>query len=415
MSIVELIVALTLFSVLVGSLVGLIATGLSVARNNKNRSVAAHLASQQMDSLRQGSFASLTIGQTSKPTTVNSVVYTLKTDIEWVANTATSSACDSAAGSPKVLRVSVAVTWSNMRGTAPVRSDTEITPPMGSYDPNNGHVAVRVRDRAADPLGAVPVRIIGPAVDRTQTTLDGSGCAFFGFLPPGTYSVTLGTPGWVDRQSSAVPTQSVGVTAESISSVAFDYDKAATISATLAGVHGGIPANAATITVGNTALIPSGAKSITGVGTVRTLGSLFPFASGFEMWTGSCADADPAGTNTSGTRFWSSAARDPGISVDPGATTNATVNMATVRLDFTRETLGAPITVQAVHAPDGRCAGGETLTLNVFSGIAGTQLVALPYGTWTIKALGAVPIGAWDVVVLDPSLDQIFDARVRIP
>ena len=52
-SIIELIVSLTIFSLVVGSLVALIATGLSVARNNKDRSVGAHLASQEMDAIRQ--------------------------------------------------------------------------------------------------------------------------------------------------------------------------------------------------------------------------------------------------------------------------------------------------------------------------------------------------------------------------
>ena len=71
MSIVELLVSLTLFSLVVGSLVTLIATGLQVARSNKDRSVAAHLASQEMDALRQQPFGSMTIGQTSHTTSVN--------------------------------------------------------------------------------------------------------------------------------------------------------------------------------------------------------------------------------------------------------------------------------------------------------------------------------------------------------
>ncbi len=252
-----------------------------------------------------------------------------------MANTATSNACDSASGSPRVVRATVTVTWPDMRNTEPVRTATEITPPVGSYDPTNGHIAVRVRDRSAAPLGGVPVRVTGPGVDSSQTTLDDSGCAFFGFLPPGSYRVTLGTPGWVDRQSDAVPTQTVGVSAESISSVAFDYDRAATITATLAGTHGGTPANAAPVTVANTALLPAGTKSITGAGTVRSLTSLFPFASGLQAWTGICADADPEGIDAGNSRIWPGANRDPAISVDPGSTTTATVAMATVDLKFT--------------------------------------------------------------------------------
>ena len=300
-----------------------------------------------------------------------------------------------------------------MHNVRPVTTDTEITPPVGSYDPTNGHIAVRVRDRTAAPLGSVPVRVTGPGVDLTQNTLDDSGCAFFGFLPPGSYRVTLGTPGWVDRQSDADPSQTVGVTAENISSVAFDYDRAATIAATLAGVHAGTPANGVPVTVANTALLPAGTKVVSGTGTVRSLTSLFPFASGLQAWTGMSADADPEGADASGTPFWPGASRDPAISVDPGATTTASVAMATVNLRFTRASAGSPVTIQAVHAADNGCGSGETLTLAVFPG-DGAQLVALPWGTWTFQAVGATAVTSWSRVALDPNLDQVFDASVQI-
>ncbi len=413
-SVVELIVSLTLFAVLVGSLVTIIATGLSVARNNKDRSVAAHLASQEMDAIRQESFSSLTIGQSARTTRVNQVPYRVKTDLEWVANSATTNACDSTGSSPRVLRASVTVTWPNMRGVEPVKTSTEITPPVSSYDPDSGHIAVRVRDRAGAPLGGVPVRVTGIGTDTTQTTVDESGCAFFGFLAPGTYAVTLGTPGWVDRQSDAVPSQSVGVREGAITSTAFDYDEGASVDLSLEGIHGGTVANAVPVVVANTGLLPAGVKSIAGVGVRRTLSSLFPFADGFQMWAGGCADADPEGQDDAGSRIWPGGTRDPAVTVEPGGTATATVTMPTLHVEFERPATGAAVSVVAIHDPDSSCGSGETLVLGTFTGTSGDMLVALPFGTWTVQAVGESPESTWDTVTLDPSDGSVVDARVRL-
>ncbi len=407
--------SLTIFSLLVGTLVALIASGLNVARNNKDRSVAAHLASQKMDEIRQLSFSRITIGQTTSNASVGGVPYKLVTDTEWVANGATSNSCDSTGSSPRVLRVSVTATWPNMRGTDPVTTATEIAPPVGSYDPDNGHIAVRVRDRNATSLGGVPVRIIGPGVDRTQTTLNGSGCAFFGFVPPGTYSVTLGTPGWVDRQSNAVPTQNVGVTAGNVTAVAFDYDEAAEIRLTLSGDSGGVPANAVSIKLANTGLLPAGDKEFPGAGLVRTLASLFPFSDGYTAWAGECADADPEGVDSSGTRYWPGAFRDNAITVDPGGSTAADVHLRTVRLEIERSRNVNPVTLIAVHAPDGSCSSGSTLTVGSTSGRSDTQLVALPYGRWSLEAAGETPTSAWESVDLDPTDGSVKTVKIEFP
>lgn len=301
-----------------------------------------------------------------------------------------------------------------MHNTQPVETSTEISPPVGSYDPDNGHIAVRVRDGNSASLGGVPVRVTGSSVDRTQTTIDGSGCAFFGFLPPGTYSVTLGTTGWVDRQGDAVPTQSVGATAATITSVAFDYDQAATIALALSGSRGGLPANAVPITLANTGLLPAGFKTVTGNGITRTLSNLFPFSDGYQILGGDCADADPEGVDSSGRRFWPSASRDDGVDVTGGATTASTLTMHTLQIAFARDTVGSTLTVVAVHAADNGCGSGSTLTVASFTADGTSQLVALPYGTWSIQVLGATPHDSWPTAVMNPTNSGLQTVNVRI-
>ena len=76
-----------------------------------------------------------------------------------------------------------------MRGVTPAESSTILSPPVGSYDPNNGHIAVKVLGSDATPLGGVPVTVTASGFNRNLTTTS-DGCAFFAFVPPASYTVT---------------------------------------------------------------------------------------------------------------------------------------------------------------------------------------------------------------------------------
>ncbi|MBM3675762.1 MAG: type II secretion system protein [Actinobacteria bacterium] len=407
LTLLELIVALSIFAILAGGITLLVDSGLSLARNNRNRSIAAHLASQEMDAVRRSDFTTLPIGMTTSTVSVDGVGYTVNRNAEWVDNTSTSAACDSASSVPQVLRISVNVSWPDMRGIPPARSATMLSPPVGSYDPNSGHVAVQVRDRDAAPLGGVPVRVQGGTVDTTITTTDEfgarPGCAFFAFLPAGTYTVTLGLTGYVDRQGMASPSQTAGVSVGQVSSVAFDYDAAATLQLAITGEAGGSPVTDLPLNLANTALLPTGVRSDSGTGLARTIGDLFPFADGYQVWAGSCADADPEGQDSGGTAYWPGAVRATAFSTTPGGTTAGDVVLPTIEISFSELGLpGGSDDVIAVHASDAGCSAGETWTVATFTDPSGVALASLPYGTWELQVPGHSPSGSWPTVVVSP-------------
>ena len=208
---IELVVAISVFAILAWGLALTIEGGLNLARNNRNRSVAANLASQEMDDVRSASFTSLPLGQVDRSQAVDGVPYTVRRESEWVDNASTTGPCDSTNGTPRVLRVTVSVFWGDMRGVTPAQSSTILSPPVGSYDPNNGHIAVKVLGSDATPLGGVPVTVTASGFNRNLTTTS-DGCAFFAFVPPASYTVTLGAVGYVDRQGRPSPSQVTGVT-----------------------------------------------------------------------------------------------------------------------------------------------------------------------------------------------------------
>jgi hypothetical protein len=200
-----------------------------------------------------------------------------------------------------------------------------------------------------------------------------------------------------------------------VASVAFDYDRASALTLTLVGKFGGTAVTAMPVTLGNTSFLPSARKVFTGTGTPRTLGNLFPSNDGYDAWGGDCADADPEGKNASGTPYWGSAARADPFEVAPAATTTGTVTVGTLQVNFNQSgTADGTDTIVAVHATDPICASGETITLTTFSSNTGTALIALPYGTWTIKAQGKNPVGSWPVVVVNPTAGSLVSANVNI-
>jgi prepilin-type N-terminal cleavage/methylation domain-containing protein len=394
-SLVELMVALTVFALVFAAVSLGIGRALEVSRSNRNRSAGAYLAARQLEEVRSKAFDQVALGRTtcvySSPgpgCTVPSP-YTVTQDVEWASPGSTTSSCNVPTGSGAALaykRVTVTVTWDDMGGVAPVTSQTLLTPPSGTFDPNDGHVLVQVFDRNAAPLAGQTVVLSGPETASQPTTSDG--CVFFAYLDPGSYTVSLNTTGYVGRQGDQPATQTVAVTATQISTLVFDYDRAATLGIGLTTPTGpptaAVPSPIA-LTVANSNLTvgtKSFSEASTGSGATRTVTPLFPYTSGYEVWAGDCADADPA--------TYSGGSRGPALASNPGGTSTGSRALDAVDVIVRRTSatgaLEPSATVSGIHAAGTGCTAGETLTSATLTNSSGQLRLALPYGTWTIRA-----------------------------
>jgi type II secretory pathway pseudopilin PulG len=417
-SVVELLVAVTVFALVFAAVSIGIGRALEVNRGNRNRSAAAYLAARQLEEVRAKTFSSVALGRTTCVYTTTScnlpAPYTVVQDVAWASPGSTSTTCDVPATSGSSLaykRVTVTVTWPDMGGVAPVTSQTLLTPPGGTYDPNDGHILIQAFDRDALPLAGRTVSITGPQSASQTTSSDG--CAFFAYLDPGTYTATFNISGFVDRQGNQPATQSVGVTASQITKVQFDYDQAATLSVGLVAPSGAvIPTGTYGIamTVANSNLTvgyKSFQQSATGSGVTRTISPLFPYASGYQVWAGDCADADPAA--------WTGGSRGTVLASNPAGTTSGSANLDAVDVVVKRSGVAVSgASIQATHAAGTGCTSGETLTTTTTTDSAGKLRLALPYGTWAIKATSGSRTMTGSVT-LDPVSTTIPTLNVVLP
>lgn len=405
---IEMAVAILLFAVLIGAVMTTQSSTMNLIRSDRHRSVAANLAAQEMDTIRSMDFTMIPLGLTVTEQDVDGIVYTIRHEVEWVTEGASTGACDAPPGErPAYLRVNIGVSWPTMRGVQPVESHTILTPPVGAYDPNSGNIGVKVLDR--DGLGqeGIPVSITGPRNASQMTNSDG--CAFFAFIPPGDYTVGVSSAGYVDLQGVAAPSQPAAVVVGATTSVSFQYDRAATLELTMRGAVLGSPApSTLSVNLYNTHLLPDGSKVVTGSGNPRTVTDLFPYADGYEVWIGDCAEGDPAGY-PGGSRL--------AVGTDPGTTVPATVALPEIRVTV-RQDLGGgvfvPVPDQPVQAVG--CGGADDFPVGQ-TDANGEVVFALPYGTWNVSVAsgllysGSVPLapgpdpgdgdGAWpyDIVV----------------
>lgn len=432
-TIIEVTLAVVLLAVIMGAVAAVLASMIRHGQSSTSRTVASSLVGEEIAKVRQSArtnFGALPQGQVVSTTTLDGVPYTVTRDSQFVAESSTEDVCSSTGSVSAVafLRIKVLVAWPGMqRGESPAHAETLIAPPPGGLYSDKGHLAVTARTAAGAGSSGVPVSIFRGAtlVSRIATTTDG--CAFFAYLDPGTYTVSVDRSGYVDGQNRAVATSTAVVSAGTKTSADFDYDRGATISGDLADATGGAsPTPVGTgMTIANPALTPGGTQAFAASGTSRSRSiAVFPYSDGYRLWGGSCADADPGIANRPGP-----------VGVQAGRTTSsAPIGLAAQPVQVVilpaDERLPAfprgPVrnaAIQLVHAPMSGCPAGETLTYDAtaLTDLTGTVRLAMPLGTWTVQVINTGAGGpyrpsgaAWPTVTLTGSLADPARASVVV-
>ncbi len=396
-TLIEVVVAMVVFAVVMTGFLYVVAAGLSATRDTRARVVAANLASQQIDLVRAAANVfDVTHDNYSYTTSLNGDTFHVDVSAPWHSTSGDTASCEAGAatGSLSYKKVTVTVTWDNMRdGAQPVYSDTSLTPSTKINDPNLGTILVGVVDAAGTGVSGATVSLT-PANGIAAVTTDSDGCAYLLKVPADTYTVSVSKSGYINEQQIATPkAATVEVTGGSSSRLSFAYDRAITLNATYtwSGVTGtvNLPTNLTTTflsTYGNHRVATTTAANPKSF-------SLYPISSGYSVVAGayvetpespstSCLAPDPGQWEETPTLVGHRA--DP-VAGTPGSTVAASVPMGVVRFSSANGT-GNYLTAVYVGggAGDPGCPAGMTYRFsNVISSSNGAT-VALPFGTWKL-------------------------------
>lgn len=174
-TLVEIIVAVGIFSVIIGSLYSLFASGIELVRDNQARVTALAVANQQIEIIKnlpyddigtEGGVPDGTLEQTQTITS-NNIPFTVHTDIRFVDDSYDNlTPTDLLAVDYK--RVEITVTWPNMSSNTPVNLVTSIVPNGIETDEGGGTLWVEVFDPSLEtvqPVSGATVTITATATN----------------------------------------------------------------------------------------------------------------------------------------------------------------------------------------------------------------------------------------------------------
>jgi hypothetical protein len=380
-------------ALLLGIATTAILTGLDGAqetgRKNKNRSVAATLAQQDIERLRAMPVSALTSFHQTRGVDVNGVGYTVKSDTDWVSDSTGVISCSDETKQADYLKVTSTVSSPASAAQAVVES-TLLAPAAGT-----GAVVVQLTNRDGVVRPSTTVALSGATFSATQQT-NALGCAIFGAVPSGNYTARAPT-GLVSWASVNPATSAVTVATGKTSVVQMELESPASLRATFVKPNGAPASPTATWGVISAAhgKLPGGQKVFTGAaGTSLIAGGLFPHRDGYGVYAGGCKANNPIN--------WDADYFQPGgpgyVQLEPGDVNKAVnVVMAAPRVSVRRSSGSGTWTGHARLDETDDTALGSTCT-------ARGALQTNSSGTSSTKTMDfAVPFGTYDVCADDNS------------
>ena len=413
-TLIEVLVAAVLVAMLaVGVLRGLDAANAN-SGNNKNRSVAADLATQDQERLRAYRAKELSNARETRTETVGGVPYTIVSRADWVSDSSGAASCSGTSARADYIRISSTVTWPEMYGAKPVAMNSLVAAPNGSFG-DEGSLGVPVLDRTGAGVPAVTVEVSGPK--NVGGTTNSAGCVFFGFLPQGDYDVTISKTGYVDPNGVSVVTRSVGVANEATQNLSVDYDLAGRMTINVNTRRNGVTMASPTpyVSLGHSQLASPNTR-VFGNGTPAssfTAPGLFPFTSPYSVYAGNCAGANPS-------NLPAPAAVPPGlVTVTPGASPSITIREPALRIrrfvsgsSGTVTNLAQGSRVKLVAKSLG-CGGFATYTTDRDGWVTPLVLPATPLQTSTDPG---VPYGVYDICAVNAGQQlRLSNVAVDVP
>jgi Tfp pilus assembly protein PilV len=389
---IEVLVAAVLVAVMAAALFGAMDSSARVSALSKARAGAASLAQDDQERLRSMAVAQLSnLRQTQPPIVVDNITYRVDSRADWIRDATSSTDC-SASAAADYLKITSTVTATGMPQLKPVTVVSQVTPAPGTFNANQGSLAVQVRDLDGHAVPGATVSITGTASDSDVT--DDNGCVFFGYKPVGGYTVQATKGGYVDPDGNAQPRVGANITSQQVSTKPMTLGQAGSavvnfktkamnsdgtttlqdsfqtaLSLRNTNVQGSNSTNDPTDKAGYRLFTASPAtKSI-------TASNLYPFSNPYSAYAGDCTGNDPAGSVSP-------------LTVSPGANPTQDVVVPSLNVQSLRAGVATNARVEIKSVTPSPCVS-KTWFVNTVTTRGATGLLAdpgLPYGSYQVCA-----------------------------
>jgi Tfp pilus assembly protein PilV len=301
------------------------ATGLA-----KSRSTAITLAQQDQARMRAMPVADLsnlhngvTTQRACDDAGGNCIDYKVTSNVEWVKDGQGIQSCTQADVGFDYLKITSTVSWPGMGARRPAVEESLVTPPIGTFGPGEGSLAVKVvRADGVTGVPGVPVSLSGPKSYSGVT--NSQGCVVWGLLPSsGTYTVTANASNFIDVNGNPTITQATGVTEQALTTVTALYDQAASANVSFiskvntTGQTFAETLDRVTVAQPKLTAVRSFGTQGTKVASL-TLPGLFPFATGspggpYQVYAGDCPGQAPSAQTPPDTNLQYLPSLTPGV------------------------------------------------------------------------------------------------------
>jgi Tfp pilus assembly protein PilV len=278
----------------------------------RQQAIAGNLAQTELDTVKAFPISLLSNLRRETTQTVSQVVYTITTRADWVNDSSMTvdgdvmtPNCTTPGAGFDYLNVRTTVTHPNMGARSPTILDTLISPPVRSFNANQGSLAVLVTDGATPPrpVKGLAVSLTGPATFTDDT--NANGCILWGYLPAGNgYTVAFSKTGYVTPTGASAGGGSAGVVGDAPSKMTYLFDRGGSIrtnfkvktppSGALVDTkpkvvrvdNGGPPSFTRNYDIGATSSLDT-----------ASTGLLFPFTNAYSVYADNCVAAKPGTTD----------------------------------------------------------------------------------------------------------------------
>lgn len=321
--------------------------------------------------------------------TVDGTSYTITSKSQYVSGTSAAMSCTTGPTTTTADEVEITstVTWSpGNDNRLPVVVHGLVTPAEG------GSLVITATDPSGVGLPGVTATPSGPTTVSPLAT-DASGCAIFGGLAGGSYTVGFADPGYVDVNGNANPSQTKTVIpTETAGPVNEQMGQAATINATFSTKWTGSTVAATDDQFVATQNLMTPAFRVFGVdstssnssysASVTTGATMFPFTGAYVVFAGGCDDP------------LTPAAAQQSVTVSPGGTSSVTLPEPAMIVKVWNGTSASPgsqvttVPDVTVTDTDAACGNAEDYPPEQVPTSTGGALVnpGLPFGNYTVCA-----------------------------